>query len=67
LHSILGRKKAKSIKERKAELENEEHEAEKKAALNKVFRSKPIPHAVLQPRYQAITEANEQKRLRVKQ
>ena len=31
------------------------------------FRSKPIPAAVLVPRYQAIQDANEQRRMRVKQ
>jgi hypothetical protein len=35
--------------------------------MNKVFRSKPIPPEVLQPRYQAITEANEERRMRIKQ
>ena len=57
----------KSIKERKAELDQEERDADMRATLNKVFRSKPIPPEVLQPRFQAITEANEERRMRIKQ
>jgi len=61
------RTRPKSIKERRAELEHEEREADLRAHMNKVFRSKPIPPEVLQPRYQAITEANEERRMRIKQ
>jgi len=64
---IRERTRPKSIKERRAELEHEEREADLRAHMNKVFRSKPIPPEVLQPRYQAITEANEERRMRIKQ
>jgi hypothetical protein len=39
---------------------------EEKGALTNQFRCKPIPAAVLVPRYQQILDKNEERRLKVK-
>ena len=44
-----------------------EKQIEEKNMIQHQFRHKPIPAAVLVPRYQAIMDANEQRRMRVKQ
>ena len=57
----------KSIRERQIERMVEEKRAEENEALKKQFRCKPIPPEVLQPRFYAIQQQNEEKRLKVKQ
>jgi len=59
---IREKTRPKSIKEKRAELEIEQRETEEREKLNTVFRSKPIPNAVLEPRYEKIMEANERRR-----
>ena len=44
-----------------------EKKAEEEGGLKYQFRSKPIPAAVLVPRYQSILDKNEERRLKVKQ
>ncbi len=56
----------KTIRERKNELAEERKRIEDEAARKKGFRCKPIPAEVLQPRYNQIMSANEDRRLRVK-
>ena len=58
--------KEKNIRERKIEKMVMEKEIEESNMIKHQFRHKPIPAAVMVPRYQAIQDANEQRRLRVK-
>ena len=44
-----------------------EKKLEEENMLKHTFRHKPIPAAVMIPRYQAIQDKNEERRLRVKQ
>lgn len=59
--------KPKSIREKKVEAMVLEKDMQEQSMINNQFRCKPIPAAVLVPRYQQITDNNEQRRLRVKQ
>ena len=58
--------KPKSIRERKVEEMVMEKQMEEKSMLTTQFRCKPIPAAVLVPRYQQILDKNEERRLKVK-
>ena len=51
--------KPKTIRERKVEEMVMEKQVEEKNMIQHQFRHKPIPAAVLVPRYQAIMDANE--------
>lgn len=59
--------KPKTIRERKVEAMVMEKQMEEQSMLTNQFRCKPIPAAVLVPRYQQIQDKNEERRLRVKQ
>lgn len=59
--------KPKSIRERKVEAMVLEKDQQEQSMINNQFRCKPIPAAVLVPRYQQIMDKNEQRRMRVKQ
>lgn len=59
--------KSKGIRERKVEQMLEEKRVEEERIRKTAFRCKPIPPEVLQPRYHAIQQQNENRRLRVKQ
>jgi hypothetical protein len=58
--------KPKTIRERKVEAMVMEKEMEEKSMMTNQFRCKPIPAAVLVPRYQQIQDKNEERRLKVK-
>jgi hypothetical protein len=58
--------KTKTIREKKVEEMVNEKKQEEQDAVNKQFRSKPIPPEVLIPRYKTIQEANEMRRMEVK-
>lgn len=57
----------KSIRERKVEQMVMEKKMEEQALKKHAYRAKPIPPEVIQPRFQAITEANENRRQRILQ
>lgn len=57
----------KTIREKKVEAMVNEKRMEEQSMMNTQFRCKPIPAAVLVPRYQQIQERNQQRRERVKQ
>ena len=57
----------KTIRERKNEREQEEKKINEELMRKQGFRCKPTPPEVLQPRYNAIMTANEDRRMRVKQ
>jgi len=59
--------KPKTIREKKVEAMVMEKQMEEQSMLNTQFRCKPIPAAVLVPRYQQIQDRNEERRLKVKQ
>ena len=59
--------KPKTIRERKVEQMIMEKKMDEEGMVKHQFRSKPIPAAVLVPRYQSILDKNEERRLKVKQ
>ena len=60
-------KSAANIREKKVNEMVMEKKIEEENMIKHQFRHKPIPAAVLIPRYQQIMDANEERRLRVKQ
>ena len=59
--------KPKTIRERKIEEMVLEKKMEEDGMVKHQFRSKPVPAAVLVPRYQSILDKNEERRMKVKQ
>ena len=59
--------KPKTIRERKVEQMVMEKQMGEDGMLKHQFRSKPVPAAVLVPRYQSILDKNEERRMKVKQ
>lgn len=59
--------RAKSIRERRVEQMVVEKNQDEKDHINQIYRATPIPPVVVQPRYQAIVQQNEDRRLSVKQ
>ena len=65
--AIRDKVRPKSIRQREIEKMLEEKIADENENLKQQFRSKPIPPEVLQPRFQAIQQMEEERRLKVKQ
>lgn len=63
---IRDKVRPKSIRERKVELMVAEIEQEEKDHCNTRFKANPIPSKVLQPQFEKINTANEERRARVK-
>ena len=64
---IRDKVRPKSIRQREIEKMVEEKLADENENLKQQFRSKPIPPEVLQPRFQAIQQMEEERRIKVKQ